>query len=187
MESHMQVQTQKSPAPDNQTVWSFDRSHTTVEFTVKNFFFFTVKGQLAPPVGTLVIDDTDITHSSVSATIDAASIDTGNKQRDAHLRAKDILAVTNYPEIRFESSSVGPGNDRDTLRVKGELTIKGKSEPVELHTILLDRSRSPRGEEVIYYVATAQLDRFKFGISYGRGIIGRLLNVTINVQASRPL
>jgi len=183
----MQVQTQKSPTPDNQTVWSFDRSHSTVEFSVKNFFFFTVKGQLAPPVGTLVIDEADVTHSSVSATIEAQSIDTRNKQRDTHLRATDILDVQNYPEIHFESSSVRPGNDRDTLRVKGSLTIKNKSEPVELEVILLDRSRSPRGEEVIYYVATTRLDRFKFGISYGRGIIGRLLNVTINVQASRPL
>jgi len=183
----MQVQTQKSPAPDNQTVWSFDRSHSTVEFTVKNFFFFTVKGQLAPPVGTLIVDDADITHSSVSATIEAQSIDTRNKQRDAHLCAPDFLNAKDYPEIHFESSSVGPGNDRDTLRVKGSLTIKDKSIPVELEVILLDRSRSPRGEEVIYYVATTKLDRFQCSIHYGRGIIGRLLHVTINVQASRPL
>ncbi len=183
----MQVQTQKSPAPDKQTMWSFDRSHSTVEFTVRNLFFFTVKGKLAPPVGTLVIDEVDITHSSVSATIEAQSVDTRNKQRDAHLRAPDILDVQHYPEIHFQSSSVRPGNDRDTLRVKGSLTIKNKTLPVELEVILLDRSRSPRGEEVIYYVATAQLDRFQFGINYGRGIIGRLLNVTINVQASRPI
>jgi polyisoprenoid-binding protein YceI len=183
----MQVQTQKSPAPDNQTVWSFDHSHSTVEFTVKNFFFFTVKGQLAPPVGTIVFDEADIKHSSVAATIEASSIDTRNKQRDAHLRTADFLDARVYPEIQFESSSVRPGNDRDTLRVKGSLTIKGKSRPVELEVILLDRSRSPRGEEVIYYVATTQLDRFAFGINYCRGIIGRLLNVTINVQASRPL
>src|SRR4030095_12021945 len=142
----MQVQTQKSPTPDNQTVWSFDRSHSTVEFTVKNCFFFTVKGQLAPPVGTLVFDESDIAHSSVKATSEASSIDTHNKQRDTHLRATEFLDAQNYPEIRFESSSVGPGNDRDTLRVKGSLTIKNKSEPVELDVILLDRSRSPRGE-----------------------------------------
>jgi len=183
----MQVQTQKKPAVDNQTVWSFDRSHSTVEFTVKNFFFFNVKGQLAPPVGKLVIDEADITRSSVSATIEAQSVDTHNKQRDAHLRAPDILDAENYPDIHFESSSVGPGNDRDTLRVKGSLTIKNKTLPIELDVILLDRSRSPRGEEVIYYVATTHLDRFQFGINYGRGIIGRLLHVTINVQASRPI
>jgi polyisoprenoid-binding protein YceI len=71
------------------------------------------------------------------------------------------------------------------LRVKGSLTVAGKSGTVELDVSEVDRSRSPHGEGVIYYCATTELDRFDFGINYGRGVIGRLLKVTINVQASQ--
>jgi polyisoprenoid-binding protein YceI len=69
------------------------------------------------------------------------------------------------------------------LRVKGSLTIAGKSGTVELDVSEVDRSRSPQGDEVIYYCATTELDRGDFGIHYGRGVIGRSLKVTINVQA----
>jgi polyisoprenoid-binding protein YceI len=179
----MQLQPQKSD--DRQSVWVFDPSHTTVEFDIKNLFFFMVKGRMAVLDGTIVLDEADITRSSVTATISADSIATGSKGRDKHLLARDFLDASNYPNIQFQSSSVGPGDDRDMIRVKGLLTIAGKSRPVELAVSKVDRSRSPQGEEVIYYCATAELDRFDFGIRYGRGVIGRSMKVTINVQASQ--
>jgi polyisoprenoid-binding protein YceI len=179
----MQMQTQKSGG--RQSVWIFDPSHTTVEFSVKNIFFFTVKGRMAALEGALVLDESDITRSSVEATISADSISTGVKGRDKHLRSSHFLDAGNHPEILFKSSSVGPGDDRDMLRVKGLLTVAGKSGPVELAVSEVDRSQSPQGEEVIYYCATTELDRFDFGIRYGRGVIGRAMKVTINVQASQ--
>lgn len=179
----MQLPRQQSSG--RQSVWSFDPSHTTVEFGIKNLFFFNVKGLLRALEGTIVLDEADITRSSVVATISADSINTGSKGRDKHLRNRDFLDVSNYPHILFQSSSVGPGDDRDMLRVKGLLTVAGKSGPVELAVSEVDRSRSPQGEEVIYYCATTELDRFDFGISYGRGVIGRSVKVTINVQASQ--
>ena len=179
----MQVQTHKSGG--RQSVWVFDPSHTTVEFSIKNLFFFTVKGRLTALEGTIVLDEADITRSSVVATISADSIDTGVKRRDAHLRSRDFLDASNYPNILFQSSSVGPGDDRDMLRVRGSLTVAGKSGPVELAVSEVDRSRSPQGEEVIYYCATTELDPSAFGIHYGLGMIGRSLKVTINVQASQ--
>ena len=181
----MQVQPQ-NPG-DRQSVWSFDPSHTTVEFSIKNLLFFNVKGRLAALEGTIVLDEADITRSSIVATLSADSIATGVERRDAHLRSRSFLDASNYPNVLFQSTSVGPGNDRDMLRVKGSLTIRGKSGTVELDVSEVDRSRSPSGEEVIYYCATTELDRFDFGINYGRGVIGRVLKVTINVQASREL
>jgi polyisoprenoid-binding protein YceI len=143
-----------------------------------------VKGRLAVLDGTIVLDDSDIARSSVIATIRADSISTGAKRRDKHLRSSAFLDAVKYPNVLFESSSVGHGDDRDMLRVKGRLTVAGKSIPVELAVSEVDRSRSPQGEEVIYYCATTELDRFEFGIRSGRGVIGRSLKVTINVQAS---
>ena len=76
------------------------------------------------------------------------------------------------------------GKDRDSLDLEGNLTFKGKSTTIALAVNEMDRSRSPSGEEFVYYSATTELDRFDLGIKYGRGIIGRKVKVTINVQAS---
>ena len=170
---------------DTQTVWAIDPSHSTLEFSVKNFFFFTVKGRLTEFAGTIVLDQADIGRSSVEVAIKAASLDTGIKRRDAHLRSADFLETDRYPDIYFQSTKIEPGRDRNTLRLTGSLTIKGKSREVILDVDELDHSRSPDGEEVDYYGASTELDRLDFGIGYGRGLIARALKITLNVQASR--
>ena len=164
-------------------VWTFDPNYTTVEFTIRNLWY-NVKGRFGPVEGSIVLDEEDISRSSVTATIKAGTIDTRNKKRDTHLLSRDFFDVENFPSIEFKSTSVRRGRDRDALEVDGTLTVKGKSVPVSLAVNEMDRSRAPSGEEFVYYSATTELDRFAFGIGYGRGIIGRHLKVTINVQAS---
>jgi polyisoprenoid-binding protein YceI len=168
--------------PAQECVWRFDPAYTTVEFAIRNFWY-KVKGRFKDVEGVIVLDENDISRSSVTATIKADSIETGNQRRDAHLRAKDFFEVENFPDIEFKSTSVRRGRDRDSLEVEGTLTIRNKSVPVALAVNEMDRSRSPRGQEFVYYSASAELDRVGFGITYGRGIIGRQLKVTINVQA----
>jgi polyisoprenoid-binding protein YceI len=183
----MQVQREKIAGSPDQTVWRLEPAYTTVEFSVRNLFFLTVKGRLTVLEGSIVLDEQDNHRSSVIASLDAGSVDTGIKRRDAHLRSAAFLDATKYPDICFQSSSVGPGVDRDMLSVKGSLTIREKRSTVELAVTEVDRSRSPRGEEIIYYSATTEFDRFDLGINYGRGLIGRTLRITINVQASRRI
>ena len=166
-----------------QRVWNFDPAYTTVEFVVRNLWY-NVKGRFGTIEGVIVLDEDDIRRSSVTATIKADSIDTGNKRRDAHLLLPDFFDVEKFPDIEFKSTSVERGRDRDSLELEGTLTVKDKSVPIALAVNEMDRSRSPKGEEFIYYSATAELDRFAFGINYGRGFIGRHLKVTINVQAT---
>jgi polyisoprenoid-binding protein YceI len=101
------------------------------------------------------------------------------------LRSADFLEVERYPEIRFQSTRVEKGRDRDALIVTGTLTIKGRSREVVLNVTETDHSRSPHGEEVAYYVAQTTIDRLDFGITQGRGVIGRELKITIQAQASR--
>ena len=167
----------------NRRVWTFDPAYSTVEFVVRNFFY-NVKGRFNVLEGSLVLDEDDIRLSSVTAIIKANSIDTGNKRRDVHLKSADFVDAEQFPDIEFKSSKVQRGKDRDSLEVEGTLTIKDKSVPIALAVNEMDRSRSPRGEEYVYYSATTEVDRFAFGINYGRGVIGRKLKVTINVQAS---
>ena len=167
----------------SQRVWKFDPAYTTVEFVIRNLWY-NVKGRFTELEGVIVLDEDDISRSSVTATIKARSIDTGNKSRDEHLLKADFFDVEKYPDINFESTRIQRGRDRDSLDLNGDLTIKDKRIPIALAVNEMDRSRSPNGEEFIYYSATTQLDRVAFGINYGGALIGRRLRVTINVQAS---
>ena len=168
---------------ESRRTWKFDPNYTTVEFTIRNLWY-NVKGRFGFVDGIIALDEEDISRSSVTATIKAGTIDTKNKKRDAHLLLRDFLDVENFPDIEFKSTSVRRGRDRDALDLEGTLTVKDKSVPVSLAVNEMDRSRSPSGEEFVYYSATTELDRFAFGIGYGRGLIGRRLKVTVNVQAS---
>ncbi len=170
---------------DTQPVWAIDQSHSTLEFSVKNFFCFKVKGCFAELAGTLVFEKGNISRSSVKAVIKTGSINTGSRRRDGHLRSASFLEVDRYPEIRFQSTKVEPGLDRDTLRVAGSLTIREKTREIVLDVNQVDHSCSPSGEEVIYCSAMTELDRFDFGINYGRTLIGRKLKIVINLQALR--
>jgi polyisoprenoid-binding protein YceI len=178
----MEPQMAENPA---RNYWVIEPKYTTVQFSIRNFFFFTVTGSFTDFTGTVWLDENDIRLSSVEAVIKAASINTGIKRRDDHLRSSDFLDVEKYPEIRFESTSVERGRDRDALRVTGTLNIRGQSKDLVLNVTETDHSRSPQGEEVAYYVALAEVDRIDFGISYGRGLIGRNVKVTIQVQATK--
>ena len=168
---------------ESRRVWQFDPNYTTVEFVIRNLWY-KVKGRFGVVRGVIVLDEEDISRSTVTATIKAGTIDTKNKKRDTHLLSRDFLDVENFSEIEFKSTSVRRGQDRDSLDVQGTLTVKDKSVPIALAVNEMDRSRSPSGEEFVYYSAATELDRFAFGISYGRVFIGRRLKVTINVQAS---
>ena len=163
--------------------WNLDPAYSTVEFGIRNLWY-TVHGRFPEIEGAIVLDQTDISRSSVTAVIRAACIETGNTRRDAHLRTGEFFDVANFPAIEFQSTKVERGKDRDSLKLEGRLTIKGHTQAVTLDVNEMDRSRSPRGEEFVYYSATTELDRFAFGINYGRVLIGRTLKVTINVQAS---
>ena len=176
-------QTQKIKSKTS-TAWFIDAAHSTVEFTVRYLILFTVQGRFEDISGTLQLDD-DLARASVEVAIAAKSISTTNKHRDAHLRSPDFLAVERYPEILFESSSVQRGCDRDTLEVGGLLTIRGTSRQISLNVNELDQSRSPNGEEVIYYNCTTDLDRFNFGVNYLPGLISRKVSVVLNIQATR--
>jgi polyisoprenoid-binding protein YceI len=163
--------------------WSFDPAYSTVEFSIRNLWY-TVHGRFQTVEGAIVFNEDDVTSAAVTATIKAASLDTGNKRRDAHLCSKQFLDAESCPNIEFQSVRVSRGRDRDSLNLEGRLTIKGHTETVKLDVNEMDRSRSPRGEDFVYYSATAELDRFAFGVNYWRALIGRTVKVTINVQAS---
>src|SRR5215470_9085036 len=166
------------------TAWTIDPQYATVEFSVK-MLFFTVRGGFNDFGGKIMLGEDDIRRSSVEAAIRAASVHTGVKKRDEHLRSKDFLNAASNPEISFQSATVGKGRDRDMLRVTGTLTIKGQSREIALDVTVTDRSRSPQGDEIRYCAAVAEIDRLAFKVDYAPWLIGRTVKVLIQAQATK--
>src|SRR5262245_713970 len=97
-----------SPSSTAATAWTIDPAHSLVELAVKHMMFSTVKGRFANVAGTIVLNEQNLAASSVVAEIDASSIDTGESQRDGHLRSADFLDVESFPTIAFRSTEIVP-------------------------------------------------------------------------------
>ena len=168
--------------------WEIDPSHSSVEFSVRHMMFSRVKGRFGAFRGSIVIAD-DPAQSSVEATIDVASIDTGDQQRDAHLRGADFFDVERYPEMTFVSRSVR--QDGDHYVVAGDLTLHGVTRPVELNLELNGIGTDPYGRTKAGFSATTELSRKEFGLEWnvaletGGVLVGDKVAVSLEIQASR--
>jgi polyisoprenoid-binding protein YceI len=106
------------------TTWNIDPAHSTAEFKVKHMMISNIKGHFAKISGALTLNESDLASSRVEAAIDAASIETRDAQRDAHLRSADFLDVEKFPTLSFKSGRMNVVWDGE-LSVEGELTIHG--------------------------------------------------------------
>ena len=108
--------------------WSIDPAHTSIEFSVRHLGISTVRGRFRQFSGTVEVDAAG-RPTALEARIDAASIDTGVEQRDAHLRSPDFFDAERHPELHFRSTAVTAARE-GKLRVTGDLTIRGQTRPV---------------------------------------------------------
>src|ERR1700736_1402965 len=88
------------------TTWNIDPAHSAAEFKVKHMMISNVKGQFAKVTGVLTLDESDLANSRVEASIEAASIETRDAQRDAHLKSPDFFHVEQFPILSFKSTSI---------------------------------------------------------------------------------
>jgi polyisoprenoid-binding protein YceI len=163
--------------------------HTTVGFVARHLMVSKVRGSFGKVTGTLTIAENPL-QSSVEATIDAASINTGVADRDGHLRGADFLDVERYPALTFRSRRVVPRSDA-TYVVVGDLTIRGVTREVELEVEFEGVSRSPYGTEVVGFTATTEIDREEFGITWNQALetggvlVGKRVKIEISAEAVR--
>ena len=177
-----------TPRETSRSTWSIDPSHSTVEFGVKHLVFTTQKGRFAALKGDIVLDEADLSQSSVTAEIDAASVDTGNAERDAHLRSADFLDAETYPTLSFRSTSIQPTADGRS-RIAGDLTIRGVMREVVLDAEYNGRVQDPWGGTRAGFSATAAIDRRDFGLSWnvpleaGGLLVGDQVKVSLEIEA----
>jgi polyisoprenoid-binding protein YceI len=111
--------------------WQIDPAHSTIGFTVRHLGISNVHGRFTNVSGSAMLDDNDITKSSVNATIDIASIDTGNQNRDNDLKSPNYFDAAQFPTMTFKSKSVSK-NGEGKLKIVGDLTIHGVTKEVTL-------------------------------------------------------
>ena len=164
-----------------------DRAHSEVAFQVRHLLS-KVRGRFSDFAGTIDFDESQPGNSRVQVSIQAASIDTAEPDRDRHLRTADFFEVDRYPAITFASSSVVPrGNG--AYDVKGDLTIHGVTKPVTLSASFLGRATDPWGNERVAFDAELTLNRKDFGLHWnaaleaGGFLVGDEVKVLLSIQA----
>jgi len=170
------------------TTWNIDPVHSVAEFKVKHMMISNVKGQFTGVSGTLSLDEADLTRSRVDATIEAASINTREAQRDAHLKSPDFFDVEKFPTLAFRSTSV-KSTGAGELRVSGELTIHGVT-----RNVVFDvegptaPGKDPWGNTRIGLAATTKINRKDFGLTWnaaletGGILVGDEVTLTLDIQ-----
>ena len=171
------------------STWAIDPAHSVVELAVKHMMFSTVKGRFANIAGTIVLDEADLGASSVTAEIDAASIDTGEPQRDGHLRSADFLDVENFPTIAFRSTGVVL-RGRSRFILVGDLTIRGVTREVALEAELVGKGTDPWGGQRAGFAATTAINRKEFGLTWNQALeaggvlVSDQVKISLEIQAT---
>lgn len=145
--------------------WQVDPVHSHVGFSVKHMMVTTVRGRFTSYRGTFALDSTDFTRSRFEGEIDVASIDTGNADRDGHLRTGDFFDAENHPKITFKSTSIEAKGDGEYV-VNGDLTIRGVTRPVSLDVEYHGTSKNPYGKIVAGLAARGVVNRKDFGVNF---------------------
>jgi polyisoprenoid-binding protein YceI len=166
--------------------WAIDPAHSDISFTVRHLMVSKVRGHFRSFSGEIVTAENPL-DSSVTATVDLASIDTNNEERDDHVRAADFLDVATYPTMTYRSTSIS--RDGDGWLVDGELSLHGVSRPVQLAVELNGFTTDPWGGTRAGFSATAQINRRDFGIDVslpmdgGGVVVGDKIQITLEIEA----
>ena len=148
--------------------WTVDPAHSKAGFSVKHMGVSTVRGEFREFEGSLEIGE-DLSSATVRGSVRAASVDTSEAQRDEHLRSADFFDVEQFPELRFESSSIEQ-LDEDTFRITGDLTLHGVTLELELEAEVEGTGTGPDGSERIGLGVTGQLSRGDYGMKFNQAL-----------------
>jgi|SRR5579863_7347775 polyisoprenoid-binding protein YceI len=170
------------------TQWNIDPAHSAAHFSVRHLMISNVRGEFTKISGSALVNSADHTKSSVEITIDAASINTREPQRDEHLRSADFLDVAKYPTLTFRSKRIEPLGPEE-FKVTGDLTIHGVTKEV---TFDIEGPtppvKDPWGNIRAGITAAAKINRKDFGVAFnaltetGGVVVGDEVKITIEAE-----
>ena len=149
--------------------WNIDPAHSHVEFSVRHLMISTVKGTFKDVTGTVVADESDLSAVSIDVTIQVASIDTRQPDRDTHLKSADFFDAAKYPTITYKGTHI-KGDHMSEFQLHGNLTMHGVTKPVALDVTAEGRGKDPWGNERIGYSASGKIDRRDFGLTWNQAL-----------------
>jgi len=165
--------------------YRIDPVHSFIIFRVKHLNTGFAYGRFNTFSGTFVVDERNPANSSIELEIDANSVDTGNSQRDDHLRNPDFFNARQFPKITFKSTRVRKLNDT-TVEVQGNLTMRGVTRPITARVTFTGKGRNQRGQEIIGFETAFTIRRSQFNINYGlNGGLDDEVRVTFAVEGIR--
>jgi polyisoprenoid-binding protein YceI len=177
-----------APPQTSTTTWNLDPAHSVAEFKVKHMMIANVKGHFSKVTGVLVRDESDPTKDRIEASIEAASIQTRDEQRDAHLKSADFFHVEKFPNLHFKSTGVKVVGEGE-LSVEGDLTIHGVTRKVRFVVEgPTPPGKDPWGNTRIGISATTKISRKDFGLTYnaaletGGVLVGDDVTITLDAQ-----
>lgn len=171
--------------------WQIDRAHSDIFFTVRHMVISKVRGRFQKWDGTLSYDEQNPINSHVEITIDAASIDTNEPKRDAHLRSADFLNAEKHPSLIFKSTKVeAKGTDKFLLH--GTLTIRDITKPVAIEVEHLGKAKDPWGQQKVLFSGKLSIQREEFGATWNQALeaggvlVGKNVDIDLEIQAIAP-
>ena len=178
-------------APARAATWEIDPAHTAIQFSVRHMMVSNVRGHFGKFSGHVEGDESAPTKARIEATIETASIDTGNAKRDDHLRSPDFLDAAKFPTITFKSTKIEQ-TDASTWKVTGDLTLHGVTRAVVLDLADVTKPiKDPMGAQRAGGAVRTTINRQDFGISFnktldGGGVmVGNEITITIDVEVTR--
>jgi polyisoprenoid-binding protein YceI len=167
--------------------WTIDPAHSSADFVARHLVVSKVKGGFSDFTGVITVDPADPLASSVETTIQVASIDTRDEQRDAHLRSADFFDAEQFPTITFRSTRLS--EDGGDYVVEGDLTIKGVTKPVTLTLEYNGTSPDPWGGVRAGFSAETEVNRRDFGLNFdakldtGGALVGEKIKIHLEIEA----
>ncbi|MCX3059870.1 YceI family protein [Streptomyces beihaiensis] len=168
--------------------YTIDPAHTTLGFTARHAMVTNVKGQFDDFTGSLHLDGTDPSKSTASFDVQMASIDTGNPDRDGHLKSADFFKIDEFPTMTFRSTSVEPLGG-DDYRVTGDLTIVGTTRPITIDLEFNGHAKDPFGNERVGFEGKAEIRRSEWGVTWntaletGGVLVSDKIKLTFDISA----
>jgi polyisoprenoid-binding protein YceI len=170
--------------------WRVDPAHSSVAFEVKHMMIATVRGLFSEFEGVLEAAADDPSNSRAWGRVMVASIDTGNADRDEHLRSPEFFDAERYPEMTFETThieNIGGG----AYDVRGDLTIKGQTREIEVGAVVEGAGEDPWGNERVGISIRGEINRTEFGLTWqqplasGGLLVGEEVRILIDISAVR--
>jgi polyisoprenoid-binding protein YceI len=182
------VHTNRASLPANRqtSTWTVDKPHTNVKFSVSHLVISDVEGTFKTFDGTMEASKPDFSDAKINFTVEVASINTDNDQRDNHLKSDDFLNAAKFPQMKFTSTSFTPQGD-NKYKLVGNLTIRDVTKPVTFD-VKYGGTVTAMGGTHAGFKATTKVDRFDYNLKWSKAteagglVAGKDVDITINID-----